>query len=160
MLWTWFEEDDILQDALQRPRLHTDSNGYFLHDDLWNLLIHRLSLEYAKWRQEGGTGTAIIEFSRGVAHGGYISAYGHISDQILSSCSSLYVNVSYDESLRKNRARFNPDRPFSILEHGLSDEKLERLYRHDDWMRFTHSDPAYISETTVFHMWFLKTKTM
>jgi hypothetical protein len=43
------------------------------------------------------------------------------------------VHVSFAESLRKNRRRFNPERPDSILQHSLSDEKMERLYREDDW---------------------------
>ncbi len=36
-------------------------------------------------------------------------------------------------SLRKNRKRFNSYRPDGILEHSLSDEKLERLYKKEDW---------------------------
>lgn len=38
-----------------------------------------------------------------------------------------------EESLRKNRQRFNPDRPDSILEHSLPDEKLKRLYFDCDY---------------------------
>ncbi len=56
----------------------------------------------------------------------------------------LYVAVSYEESLRKNRARYNPARPESILEHGVPDEKLEFLYREDDWQSLTHDDPTTV----------------
>jgi hypothetical protein len=47
--------------------------------------------------------------------------------------------------LRKNRNRFNPDRPDSILEHGLPDEKLERLYKDVDWEEFRGDNSEYIS---------------
>jgi hypothetical protein len=56
----------------------------------------------------------------------------------------LYINVSWEESLRKNRARFNPNRPDSILEHGLPDEKMERLYRYNDWDDVSAGDPEFI----------------
>jgi len=49
----------------------------------------------------------------------------------------VYVRVPFEESLRKNRRRFNPSRPDSVLEHSLPDEKLERLYREDDWDAFS-----------------------
>ena len=52
--------------------------------------------------------------------------------------------MPYEESLRKNRRRFNPERPDSILEHGLPDQKLERLYKEVDWERFKGSDPAFL----------------
>ena len=48
-------------------------------------------------------------------------------------------------SLRKNRKRFNPDRPDSILEHALPDEKLRHLYSGDDFMALTADDPAFIT---------------
>ena len=35
------------------------------------------------------------------------------------------VQVSFAESLRKNRKRFNPERPDSILEHAVDEKKLE-----------------------------------
>ncbi len=69
----------------------------------------------------------------------------HLSDAILQHCGVLYVNVPFEESLRKNRRRFNPQRPDSILEHALPDEKLERLYRHDDWPAFSAGDPTYLT---------------
>ena len=56
-----------------------------------------------------------------------------LSDEVLEHAAIMYVRVPYEESLRKNRRRYNPDKPDSILEHGLPDEKMERLYRDDDF---------------------------
>ncbi len=145
MLWTWFEEDTILEKRLQKPRLHTDREGYFLYEYQWHLLIERLSLEYQKRLRDHARYheqyTTIIEFSRGTEHGGYQAAYRHLSDEILKHAGIFYVDVSLSESLRKNRQRFNPHRPDSILEHGLPDEKLEKLYGEVDWAQFTAEDP-------------------
>ncbi|MBN2386323.1 MAG: hypothetical protein JXB85_04835 [Anaerolineales bacterium] len=137
MLWTWFEEDALLVEKFGLPRLHTDEQGYFKYPELWHLLIERLSLDYGKRVRDHpdyhDRSTVLIEFSRGTQQGGYREAFEHLSDEILSRAVILYVRVSFEESLRKNRRRFNPNRPDSILEHGLSDEKMERLYRQDDW---------------------------
>ena len=34
MLWTWFEEDAILE-SMGYPRLHSDENAYFKYQHLW-----------------------------------------------------------------------------------------------------------------------------
>ena len=146
MIWTWFEEDDILEKKFNLPRLHSTPDRYFKIEALWHVLIHRLSLEHEKWeRDASGDWTALIEFSRGTEHGGYQEAYQHLSSRILERAASLYVNVSFDESFRKNRKRFNPERPDSILQHALEDEKVKRLYSEDDWFDFTASDPNTFS---------------
>jgi hypothetical protein len=147
MLWTWFEEDDILSHKLGLPRLHTDLNGYFDPPGLWHLLIERLSLEYHKRLRDPAyplRTTTLIEFSRGSEHGGYREAFRHLSEEVLSRAALVYVSVSFAESLRKNRRRFNPDRPDSLLEHGLSDEKLERLYRDDDWAELAPGGDGFL----------------
>jgi hypothetical protein len=137
MLWAWFEEDKILSEKFGKPRLHSDENEYFFHQYLWNLLIERITLDYHKKIRDGNSNhasrTMVLEFSRGSEHGGYQEAFEHLSDEILQRARILYVQVSFHESFRKNKKRFNPDRPDSILEHGLDDEKLETLYRNDDW---------------------------
>lgn len=137
ILWGWFEEDDILTHVFGLPRLHSDEQHYFKFNELWHVLIERLSLEYSKKLRDGASyhehATALIEFSRGSEHGGYTGAFQHVSEEILRRAAILYVRVPFEESLRKNRRRFNPDKPDSILEHGLTDEKMERLYRDDDW---------------------------
>jgi hypothetical protein len=148
MLWAWFEEDHILFE-LGQPRLHTDEHNYFYWDYLWDVLTRRLCLEYQKKVRDApnyhDTRTALLEFSRGSQHGGFQRAFEHLSEAVVERAAILYVNVSWEESLRKNRARFNPDRPDSILEHGLSDEKLEILYKDSDWEEISAGDPHFIS---------------
>jgi hypothetical protein len=143
MIWSWFEEDDILS-QMGKPRLHTDRKGYFLFPELWHVLIRRLELEYWKKKEDGlldeGT-TAIIEFARGREHGGFREAFTHFTDELLAQAAVLYIDVSFSESLRKNRRRFNPSKPHSILEHALPDEKLEKLYAESDWPDLAASGP-------------------
>jgi len=148
MIWAWFEEDALLE-QMGHPRLHTDPQGYFSEPYLWDVLIERLGLEYQKKRRDrpaSDTGiTTLIEFSRGQEHGGYRSAFAHLSRPILEHAALVYVDVSWEESLRKNRKRANPDRPDSLLEHSLPDEKLERLYRQTDWEAVSRADPRYLA---------------
>src|SRR5512147_1200753 len=78
MLWTWFEEDDLLQ-QMGLPRLHSTPDGYFTGNHLWDLLIRRISLEYQKAKRDDDPvnpkTTTLIEFSRGKEHGGWRSAF-------------------------------------------------------------------------------------
>jgi hypothetical protein len=147
MLWTWFEEDKLLAD-MGLPRLHTDADGFFARVEYWNLLMRRISLEYDKRRREPAyhsRRSTLVEFSRGTEHGGYRAAFDNLSEALLGRAAVLYLQVSYEESLRKNRKRFNPDKPDSILEHGLPDEKLERLYKQVDWDEFSAADPGFLT---------------
>lgn len=147
MLWTWFEEDHLLSE-MGYPRLHTTENEIFIGHHMWDLLIERICWDYQKKLRDNPDYhqdfTAIIEFSRGKEHGGYARAFDHLSQKILQRLAILYINVSWTEALRKNRARFNPNRPDSILEHSLSDEKMEFLYRDIDWEEVSANDPNYI----------------
>lgn len=137
MLWTWFEEDDILEKKFGKPRLHSDSEGYFKEEYLWHLLIERISFDYAKsvrdLEDKAKEVTHLIEFSRGTEHGGYKTAFKHLSKELLENAALLYINVPFEESLRKNRKRFNPNKPDSILEHGLPDAKLTKMYKEVDF---------------------------
>jgi len=148
MLWTWFEEDAILEKILNKPRIHTDREGYFLHEYQWHLLIRRMNLEYEKRLRDPGhhdRHTTLVEFSRGTEHGGYRTAYSHLSDDVLRAAGIVYIDVSFEESLRKNRRRFNPARPDSILEHGLPDEKLRKLYTEVDWEKVSAGDAHFVT---------------
>jgi hypothetical protein len=148
MLWTWFEEDDILEE-MGRPRLHSTPGYYFKDDILWQVLIRRICQDYRKLVRDDPDyhqdKTAIIEFSRGTQHGGYREAFQNLSEDVLKRAAVLYIDVTYEESLRKNRRRFNPDRPDSVLEHGLEDEKMEILYKQDDFAEFSADDAQVLT---------------
>lgn len=148
MLWAWFEEDAILT-RMGRDRLHSDAQGYFLHDYFWSVLIERLNLAYLKIIRDRKSSsenyTVLMEFSRGSQHGGYREAFQHLSPEILSNAAILYIDVSWEESLRKNKRRYNPEKPDSILEHGLEDEKLEKLYRDSDWDQLINNSPDFLT---------------
>jgi len=147
MLWTWFEEDTLLE-QMGYNRLFTDQKGYFLYEYLWDLLIEKINLENHKLQSnhtDKSDGiTTIIEFSRGKEHGGFRKAFSHLKPEILKDSAILYVNVSWNESLRKNRSRFNPERPDSILQHSLPDEKLIKLYYETDWEEITSPNTEFI----------------
>jgi hypothetical protein len=147
MLWTWFEEDALLE-RMGHPRMHTDKEGYFLHQYQWDLLIDRICLDYQKLLRDKPdyhqTHTVLVEFSRGSEHGGYRSAFKHISTEVAQKMAVLYLDVSWEESLRKNRKRFNPKKPDSILEHGLEDAKLQKLYKEVDWRDVSAPDPNWL----------------
>jgi len=148
-LWSWMEEDHLLENRLGQPRLHTDARGFFLYAHLWDLLIERLAHDYLAASAELGPGAAahsfILEFSRGSEHGGYQRALGRLDAATLARAALMYVDVTFEESLRKNRRRFNPARPGSILEHSLTDEKMTRLYREDDWPDLSRNDRRFLS---------------
>ncbi len=146
MLWAWFEEDTIL-DKLGQPRLFTDAQDCFQYPYLWDVLTEKIDLEYRKKRRDTSYHeqfTCLAEFSRGSEHGGYRRAFEHLGAEFARSAAILYVDVTWEESLRKNRARYNPERPDSILEHGLTDEKLEKLYKKVDWFELTAPDPQRV----------------
>jgi len=157
ILWEQFEDDDLME-AMGQPRLISNKEfvyngktlpGYvFKGKWYWNFLIRKLNRQYEKMLRDDpdyhkNNKTVIIEFSRGSEHGGFKEAYDHLSETILKTGVTLYINVDFEESTRKNRRRYNPDKPDSILEHALEDVKLEMLYKESDWAEFS-SDPTYL----------------
>jgi hypothetical protein len=134
-VWETFEIDDLLE-RLGQPRAFTTSDYYFTGDHLWNLFIERINLEFQKRlaREPGFTTseTVLVEFSRGGPHG-FAEAFSHLADEIVSRAGIVYINVSYEESVRKNRRRFDPSRADSSLYHSLPDAKMEFYYRTNDW---------------------------
>jgi len=157
ILWERFEDDDLYEE-FGEPRQISDKEftyqgetlkGYtFKKKYFWNWLIKKLVLQYERMLRDNpklhDKMTIVFEFSRGSEHGGFEEAYKYLSKDILDRAITLYVGVDWPESLRKNRRRYNPDKPDSWLEHALEDKKLEMMYKESDWDQFTAQDKDYI----------------
>ncbi len=143
-LWEKFVEDDLWE-ALGEERLYsvTHEFGYVQKEDnrLLDLVMKKFNVVIAeKYMKQDGfydNNTVFIEFARGAVDGGYRRAYDLLSDEILRRSAILYINVSYEESRRKNNARYEEALKGSILAHKLPDESLERFSSTTDWEELT-----------------------
>jgi len=146
-VWDTFVIDDILT-RHGRPRLFTDTDYYFNDPFVWNLFIEKINVAYAKKLAYDPnyhkTHSAIIEFARG-GENGIGEALSYLSSDILRRAGILYIDVSYEESLRKNRARARKGQEDSVLFHSLPDEKMEFYYKINDWKKLTSADPEFIN---------------
>ncbi|HUI08849.1 MAG TPA: hypothetical protein VL221_00910 [Bacteroidota bacterium] len=145
-VWETFETDDILT-RHGRERLWTDERYWFTDEFVWDLYLERINLEYRKKLARNGayheTMTTIVEFARG-GPGAIAHALGCLHDEVLSRAAIVYIRVSYEESLRKNRRRARRGEEHSILYHSLPDEKMERYYRTNDWEDLEAADPSFV----------------
>jgi len=146
-VWETFEVDDILS-RHGKKRLWTDEKYYFTDDFIWNVYIERMNLEYRKKlaRDPGYhiKKTVLIEFARG-GENGIREALEFLHDDILRIARLMYIGVSYEESVRKNRRRARKGMEDSILYHSLPDEKMEFYYKTNDWDRLEKEDSKYIT---------------
>jgi len=146
-LWIKGEEDDIYEE-LGRPRLFTkkDPTGYSVSDPfLYKFLIKKINISFRKKYLNNPdffkNKTLFIEFSRG-GERGYQTAFELLDTEILKRCVVFYTKVSFEESCRKNRRRYNPDAKDSILQHALPEEVMN-VYKIDDWDNLTSKNPEY-----------------
>ncbi len=135
VLWERFLDDDILQKHGQE-RMFTDDQYYFKDHFLWNFFILKLAAAYAEIKTQNPdyhkTTTTIIEFSRG-GKNAFAEAYSYLGDDILKRAGIVYIDVPYEESVRKNQRRARPGEEGSILHHSLPDDKMDFYYKTNDW---------------------------
>ncbi len=145
-VWESFEIDDILS-RHGKPRVWSDEKYWFKDEFIWNLYIERINLEYRKKLARNpryhDTTTTIIEFARG-GDNGIAEALNYLHEDILSKAVLMYIRVSYEESVRKNRRRARKGQEDSILYHSLPDEKMDFYYKTNDWDRIEAARPDYI----------------
>lgn len=145
-VWETFEIDDILS-RHGKPRKWTDEKYWFNDHFIWNLYIERISLEYRKKLARNPAYheriTTLIEFARGGENGIY-EALTYLHEEILKRAALIYIRVSYEESVRKNRRRARKGQEDSILHHSLPDEKMEFYYKTNDWDALEAKNPHHI----------------
>lgn len=145
-VWETFEVDDMLT-RHGRPRIWTDEKYWFTDHFIWNLYIERINLEYrkklARDPEYHRRRTVLVEFARGGGSGIY-EALSYLDEEILRLARLIYIKVSYEESVRKNRRRARKGEEDSILYHSLPDEKMEFYYKTNDWEKLSAKDPRSI----------------
>ncbi len=145
-VWETFEIDDMLTKH-GKPRIWTDEKYWFKEHFIWNLYIERINLEYRKKLARDPNyhdkKTTLIEFARGGENGIY-EALSYLHEDILRRAYLMYIRVSYDESVRKNRRRARKGQEDSILYHSLADEKMDFYYKTNDWDKLEAKDPMTI----------------
>ena len=145
-VWETFEIDDILT-RHGKPRIWTDEKYWFKEHFIWNLYIERINLEYRKKLARDPAyhdkKTVLIEFARG-GENGITEALNYLHEDILRRASLMYIKVSYEESVRKNRRRARKGEEDSILYHSLPDEKMDFYYKTNDWDKIEAADPNFI----------------
>ena len=81
-------------------------------------------------------GTLIIEMARG-REDAYRKVMGLLSPEILNSSAIFYVEVDFEESWRRNVARYQEKLKHSSLAHMAPRETMELFYKVDDWKEIT-----------------------
>lgn len=145
-VWETFELDDLMA-QMGKERVWTDDKYWFKDQYIWDLYIKRLALDYQKKIVKDPSYhdrlTTLVEFARGGDHAVH-HALCSLSDEMLSKASLMYIRVTYDESVRKNRRRARKGEEDSILYHSLPDAKMEAYYKSNDWDQLEAKDPNFI----------------
>ena len=146
-VWETFVNDDLME-QLGQDRMLTDKNYYFKGHYVWNFYIRKINVAYQKILAYNPNflddHTIIIEFARG-GDNAINEALTHLDDEILKRAGLFYLDVPYEESVRKNRARKRVGQEDSILYHSLPDEKMEYYYKTNDWKKLSTQDPEFIT---------------
>ncbi|MFH1874610.1 MAG: hypothetical protein ABH859_05425 [Pseudomonadota bacterium] len=141
-LWEKFEEDNIWE-KLGQPRFHSKRSGHayalkdaILFDFLLEKINQKIEKTYLANNQFYNMHTLLIEFSRG-GEKPYAPALNIFSSKVLKKSAILYIEVSGEESVRRNEARYIEKLKFSVLAHKTPDEDMQRFYKQDDWPELT-----------------------
>jgi hypothetical protein len=135
VLWRLFLEDDAREREGQgRCYSRRVGENYCVADDrVWTLLTEALGREAsAALAERDAQETVLVEFSRGRVCG-YHETLGGLLPRLGCAGAILYVDVSFEESWRRNVARYDERRKEGILTHSVPRDEMERSYAEDDW---------------------------
>ena len=119
-----------------------EGNYAITNSDMWEFLIRRLGQQVNAVISTSGAladRTLIVEFARGGSRG-YTDAFSQLSPEILKRAVILYVSVSFEESWRRNVARYDEKKRSGLLTHSVPHAEMEATYGIDDWFDIAH-DP-------------------
>ena len=143
ILWKKFEEDDLWE-RLGRGRLYSkraDENYAVVDQGIWPFLTGMIDRQVARIlaKQDALSQRSLfIEFSRG-GGSGYQNALNGFSKEVLYRTAILYIDVSVEESWRRNLARYDRNKRDGILTHSVPREEMKMTYGNDDWPKIAPS---------------------
>jgi thymidylate kinase len=142
-LWEKFKEDDLWE-SLGRGRLYSkraDENYAVVDQGMWPFLTGMIDRQIAHILAKPDAlsqRSLFVEFSRG-GESGYKDALNWFSKKILFRTAILYVNVSAEESWRRNLTRYDENKRDGILTHSVPREEMKTTYGNDDWPKIASS---------------------
>jgi len=141
ILWEKCVEDDLWE-SMGKGRLYSrraEGNYAITNADMWEFLIKKLNQqveEIISPPRALANKSLIVEFARGGDHG-YSDALSQLSPEILKGAVILYVSVSFEESWRRNVARYDEKQRSGLLTHSVPHAEMEATYGTDDWFDIT-----------------------
>jgi hypothetical protein len=145
-LWQACEEDDARQ-GRGEPRLVSDKTfeGYNItkpkfRSGLIEKFNEAIRAKYLSRPEFYEDGTLLIEFARG-KEDGFQESLEKFRPEILRRSAILYIKVSFEESFRRNSARYKPGQEESILFHKVPDRDMTGFFRENDWEEITGAKP-------------------
>lgn len=146
-LWEKFLEDDEWEEAGCKRIFSEKVAGNYgvlqdktcLYDLMFAKFNHKIKENYLSKPEFYNDGTLIIEFARG-RENAYKNALSRLSKDILERAVILYVDVDFEESWRRNIARYEEKKKASSLSHMAPRELMERVYKIDDWKNITSGE--------------------
>jgi hypothetical protein len=146
ILWQKFIEDDVWERVGGR-RLFSERAGenYRVSDDgIWPFLTEMLRRKAEDALDAGSSdSTLLVEFSRGTSPG-YRESLEQLSPLLARGGAILYLDVSFEESWRRNVARYDAKRKAGILTHSVPRVEMERTYAVDDWRTIAAARSGWI----------------
>lgn len=147
-LWLWekFEDDDVWEE-MGLPRLYSkiSEHAYVVKGkEILEFMFHKFNFvigkKYLKDEKFYADSTLFIEFARGSeVDGGYKRALSLLSEDVLKRAAVLYIDVSFEESNRRNTARYEAKLKHSVLAHKVPEEDVIRFSRSTDWHELTNN---------------------
>ncbi len=146
--WLWQAcLDDDAREARSLPRLVSarTPEGYNItrpkfRGSLVDRFNQKIAADYLSRPGFYDEGTLLIEFARGVGDG-FRESLERFRPDILSRGAILYIDVSFEESCRRNSARYKPGQEESILFHKVPDRDMLGFFRDNDWADITAGAP-------------------
>jgi hypothetical protein len=141
-LWIWeMGETDDLWEKLGKKRRWTKNVGVGYvesdgNDIFWEFLDIKLNRTLTE-KYLNNTGfykdnTLFVEFARG-GRDGYRRVLNALDGAILKDTAIFFINNTFEESVRRNNARYEAKKKYSILAHKTPDEVMEGYYKFNDW---------------------------